>query len=44
MKTLAITATLVASVLASALTAQAAPRHQPLDGWKLFEDVANRAG
>jgi len=43
MKTLTITAALIASILASALTAQAAPRHQLLDGYKLFEDIANRS-
>jgi hypothetical protein len=43
MRTLAITTALVAAILANALTAQAAPRHERLDGYKLFEDIANRA-
>ena len=44
MKTLILTATLVASVLASALTATAAERRVPFDGYKFFEDIASRSG
>ena len=42
MKTLVLTATLVATVLASAFGAQAADRRAPFDGYKFFEDVASR--
>ena len=44
MKTLILTATLVASVLASALTATAAERKPAFDGYKFFEDISNRSG
>ena len=44
MKILAITTALIASILASALTAHATPRNQPLDGYKFFEDIASRSG
>ena len=44
MKTIILTAALVASILASALTVQAAPKSAPLDGYKFFEDIANRSG
>jgi hypothetical protein len=44
MKTLVLTATLVATVLASALTAQAASRQVPFDGYKFFDDIASRGG
>ena len=43
MKTLAI-ATVVASILAGAFSANAAPRLEKLDGCKLFEDIASRGG
>lgn len=45
MKTIMLTATLVASILANALAVQAAPQKAgKLDGYKLFEDIANRSG
>ena len=44
MKTLAITTALIASILAGAFSASAAPRKEHLDGYKLFEDIANRGG
>lgn len=44
MKTLVLTATLVAAILANAIGAQAAPRSMPFDAAKFFEDVANRSG
>ncbi len=44
MKTLILTTTLVASILASALTVQAADRRMPLDGAKFFEEVARQSG
>jgi hypothetical protein len=43
MKTLVITASLVASLLAGALSVQAADRPH-FDAQKLFDDIANRAG
>ena len=42
MKTLILTATLVASVLAGALTSHAADRKPTFDGYKFFEDNSNR--
>ena len=42
MKTLVITASLVATVLVSALSAQAADRRMPFDGYKFFNDISNR--
>ena len=44
MKTLVLTATLVATVLVSALGAQAADRRAPFDGYKFFEGIASRSG
>jgi hypothetical protein len=44
MKTVALTVALVASILATAITAQAAPRQPTLDGKKFFDDIANRSG
>lgn len=44
MKTLILTTTLVASILASALTVQAADRRMSFDGAKFFDDIANRSG
>lgn len=44
MKTLIVTTTLIASILASALTATAADRKMPFDGAKFFEDISNRSG
>ncbi len=44
MKTIILTTTLVASILAGALTVQAAPKASPLDGAKFFDDIANRSG
>ena len=38
------TTTLIASILASALTVQAAPKAERFDGAKFFEDIANRSG
>ena len=36
--------TAIAAVLAGSLAAGAAPRTDRLDGYKLFDDIANRAG
>lgn len=44
MKTVILTATLVASILAGALSANAAERRVPFDGAKFFADISNRAG
>lgn len=44
MKTVILTTTLVASILVSALSAQAADRRAPFDGHKFFEDVARQQG
>lgn len=44
MKTLILTTSLVASILVSALTAQAADRRMSFDGAKFFEDIASRNG
>ena len=44
MKTIILTTTLIASILASALTVQAAPTAERFDGAKFFEDIANRSG
>ena len=44
MKTLILTATLVASILAGALSTHAADRRMPFDGGKFFEDIASRSG
>lgn len=43
MKTLILTASLIATVLAGALSAQAAERPARFDGAKFFADVANRS-
>ena len=43
MKTLILTASLIASVLAGALSANAADRPARFDGAKFFEDISNRA-
>ena len=43
MKTLILTASLIAGILAGSLSASAAPRHEHFDGAKFFADVANRA-
>ena len=37
-----ILAAIAATVLASAISVQAAERRVPLDGYKLFNDIANR--
>lgn len=39
MKTLILTASLVATVLVSAIGAQAADRKAPLDGHKVFQEI-----
>lgn len=44
MKTLILTATLVASVLASALSASAADRKPTFDGYKFFQEVERNSG
>lgn len=44
MKTLILTASLIATVLAGALNAQAASKPMPFDGAKFFEDIASRSG
>ena len=44
MKTIALAIVLVASILTNAITAQAAPRNQPFDFAKFWEDIANRGG
>lgn len=43
MKTLILTTTLVATILAGALSAQANDRRMPFDGAKFFEEVARQA-
>jgi hypothetical protein len=42
MKTLIITSALIASILANAISAQAAPRPVHVDGVKLFDEIANQ--
>ncbi len=44
MKTLILTASLVATILASALSVQAADRKMTFDAGKFFDDIANRSG
>ncbi len=44
MKTLILTASLVATVLVGALGANAADRRAPFDGYKFFEEVARTSG
>lgn len=44
MKTIILITTLVASILASAFTVQAAPKGEAFDAAKLFADIANRSG
>lgn len=44
MKTAILTASLVATILVSALGAQAADRRVPFDGHKFFADIASRSG
>jgi hypothetical protein len=44
MKTLILTATLVTSILAGALTASAAERKVPFDAAKFFAEQSNRSG
>ena len=44
MKTLILTASLVASILVSAIGVQAAERPARFDGAKFFEDISNRSG
>ena len=39
-----ILAALAATVLASAVSAQAATRKVPFDGYKFFEELSNRSG
>ena len=44
MKTLILTSTLIASVLAGALSASAADRPVRFDGAKFFQDLSDRSG
>ena len=44
MKTLILTATLVATVLASALSVNAKERPAPFDGYKFFQEVERYSG
>lgn len=44
MKTLILTSTLIASVLAGALSASAAERKVPFDGAKFFQELSDRSG
>ena len=44
MKTLILTASLVASILVSAIGAQAASRPMPFDGAKFFQELSDRSG
>jgi hypothetical protein len=44
MKTLIITSALIASILANAISAQAAPRPVHFDAAVLFNEIANQGG
>jgi hypothetical protein len=44
MKTLIIASALIASILANAISAQAAPRPAHFDGVALFNEIANQGG
>lgn len=44
MKTIGIVTVLVASFLANAIAAQAAPRKEVFDYAKFWEEIANRSG
>lgn len=44
MKTFILATAVAATLIASALSVQAANRPAPIDGVKFFEDIANRSG